>query len=64
MQDTEFPGVVARPVGEFKSTTDFQYQLLRCNVDLLKVLPFAEYFNRGVFLRFIPFHRFNIYVAI
>ncbi|XP_040574938.1 CCR4-NOT transcription complex subunit 7 isoform X2 [Lepeophtheirus salmonis] len=36
--DTEFPGVVARPIGEFKSTTDYQYQLLRCNVDLLKII--------------------------
>ncbi|KAL1434821.1 hypothetical protein MTO96_001714 [Rhipicephalus appendiculatus] len=29
--DTEFPGVVARPIGEFRSTADYQYQLLRCN---------------------------------
>jgi len=36
--DTEFPGVVARPLGEFRSTSDYQYQLLRCNVDLLKVI--------------------------
>ena len=25
--DTEFPGVVARPIGEFKSTSDYQYQV-------------------------------------
>ena len=37
-QDTEFPGVVARPVGEFKNNSDFQFQLLRCNVDLLKII--------------------------
>lgn len=36
--DTEFPGVVARPVGEFRSTADYQYQLLRCNVDLLRII--------------------------
>jgi CCR4-NOT transcription complex subunit 7/8 len=36
--DTEFPGVVARPIGDFKSTADYQYQLLRCNVDLLKII--------------------------
>ncbi|VDO96582.1 unnamed protein product [Soboliphyme baturini] len=36
--DTEFPGVVARPIGEFRSSTDYQYQLLRCNVDLLKLI--------------------------
>ena len=37
-QDSEFPGVVAKPIGEFISTADFQYQLLRCNVDLLKII--------------------------
>lgn len=37
-QDTEFPGVVVRPIGEFRSTVDYQYQLLRCNVDLLKII--------------------------
>ncbi|XP_054708919.1 CCR4-NOT transcription complex subunit 7-like isoform X2 [Uloborus diversus] len=36
--DTEFPGVVARPIGEFRSTGEYQYQLLRCNVDLLKII--------------------------
>lgn len=38
VQDTEFPGVVAKPIGEFVSNADFQYQLLRCNVDLLKII--------------------------
>jgi len=36
--DTEFPGVVARPIGEFRTKSDYQYQLLRCNVDMLKVI--------------------------
>lgn len=36
--DTEFPGVVARPLGEFRSSADYQYQLLRCNVDLLRII--------------------------
>lgn len=36
--DTEFPGVVARPIGEFRSAADYQYQLLRCNVDLLHII--------------------------
>ncbi|CAK9301402.1 unnamed protein product [Gordionus sp. m RMFG-2023] len=36
--DTEFPGVVARPIGNFKSVSDYQYQLLRCNVDLLNII--------------------------
>jgi|TARA_B110000208_G_C11718759_1_gene412033 CCR4-NOT transcription complex subunit 7/8 len=35
--DTEFPGVVARPLGEF-SRTDFHFQSLRCNIDLLRVI--------------------------
>jgi len=36
--DTEFPGVVARPIGEFRSSADYQYQTLRCNVNLLKII--------------------------
>jgi len=36
--DTEFPGVVARPVGDFSNSADYQYQTLRCNVDLLKLI--------------------------
>jgi len=44
--DTEFPGVVARPIGEFKSTSEYQYQLLRCNVDLLKIIQLGlTFFN-------------------
>ena len=36
--DTEFPGVVARPIGSFKSSSDYHYQTLRCNVDLLRII--------------------------
>ncbi|KAJ2229442.1 CCR4-NOT core DEDD RNase subunit [Coemansia sp. RSA 1722] len=36
--DTEFPGVVARPIGQFSSTSDYHYQLLRCNVDMLNII--------------------------
>ncbi|KAG6889812.1 hypothetical protein C0992_003927 [Termitomyces sp. T32_za158] len=36
--DTEFPGVVARPIGAFKTSSDFHYQTMRCNVDLLKII--------------------------
>jgi len=36
--DTEFPGVVARPVGCFKDSHDYHYQTLKCNVDLLKII--------------------------
>eukprot|EP01125_Pyxidicula_operculata_P000340 TRINITY_DN10390_c0_g1_i1.p1 TRINITY_DN10390_c0_g1~~TRINITY_DN10390_c0_g1_i1.p1 ORF type:complete len:302 (-),score=47.12 TRINITY_DN10390_c0_g1_i1:684-1589(-) len=36
--DTEFPGVVAHPVGNFSSSNknNYNYQTLRCNVDMLK----------------------------
>lgn len=36
--DTEFPGVVARPYGTFRSHTDYLYQTLKCNVDLLRLI--------------------------
>ncbi|MBW0472281.1 hypothetical protein O181_011996 [Austropuccinia psidii MF-1] len=36
--DTEFPGVVARPIGNFKTPSDYHYQTLRCNVDLLRII--------------------------
>ncbi|KND05046.1 CCR4-NOT core DEDD family RNase subunit POP2 [Spizellomyces punctatus DAOM BR117] len=36
--DTEFPGVVARPIGNFRTSADYHYQTLRCNVDLLKII--------------------------
>ena len=37
-KDTEFPGVVARPMGKFAGTADYHYQTMRCNVDLLQVI--------------------------
>ncbi len=36
--DTEFPGIVARPLGSFRTQSEFAYQTLRCNVDLLKII--------------------------
>lgn len=36
--DTEFPGIVAKPIGDFKSASDYQYQLLQTNVNLLKLI--------------------------
>ncbi|KAI5151075.1 CCR4-NOT transcription complex subunit 7/8 [Enteropsectra breve] len=37
--DTEFPGVVAKPLGAFKnSSSSFSYQQLRCNVDILNII--------------------------
>ena len=38
--DTEFPGVVARPIGEFKSTSDYQYQVQ--SVFIFIVLSFCS----------------------
>ncbi|KAI9687607.1 MAG: hypothetical protein M1822_002217 [Bathelium mastoideum] len=36
--DTEFPGVVARPIGNFPTKADYHYQTVRCNADLLKII--------------------------
>ena len=33
--------MVARPIGNFKSSSDFHYQTVRCNVDLLKIIQFG-----------------------
>lgn len=38
VKDTEFPGIVARPIGQFTTRADYHYQTLRCNVDLLKMI--------------------------
>lgn len=44
VQDTEFPGVVARPIGQFRTSSDYHYQTLRCNVDLLKIIQLGVTF--------------------
>ncbi|RWS20944.1 CCR4-NOT transcription complex subunit 7-like isoform X1, partial [Leptotrombidium deliense] len=36
--ETTFPGFVARPIGEFRSTSEYKYQVLQCNVNLLKIM--------------------------
>lgn len=36
--DTEFPGIVAKPIGSFSSMDEYKYQLVKCNVDLLKMI--------------------------
>jgi hypothetical protein len=38
LQDTEFPGTVARPTDADQSAHDYQYKTLKCNVDLLKII--------------------------
>lgn len=36
--DTEFPGVVAKPLGNFSTMDEYRYQQIKCNVDLLKLI--------------------------
>lgn len=43
--DTEFPGVVVRPVGVFKNEGDYNYQTLRANVDMLKLIQLGLTFS-------------------
>ena len=45
LQDTEFPGVVARPIGQFTGNADYHYQTLRCNCDLLKIIQLGLTFT-------------------
>ncbi|KAJ7538523.1 hypothetical protein O6H91_11G052700 [Diphasiastrum complanatum] len=43
--DTEFPGVVVRPVGMFKNSGEYHYQTLRANVDMLKLIQLGLTFS-------------------
>lgn len=43
--DTEFPGVVVRSVGVFKSTAEYHYHTLKSNVDLLKLIQLGFTFS-------------------
>lgn len=43
--DTEFPGIVARPHGEQGVTSDYTYQMLKCNVDMLKMIQLGLTFT-------------------
>lgn len=36
--DVKFPGIVTRPIGTFHSTSEFHYQTLRSNIDLVEPL--------------------------
>jgi len=51
--DTEFPGVVARPLGCFKNAHDYHYQTLKVNVDLLKLIQLGLTFCNA-HGRFLP----------
>ena len=44
-KDTEFPGIVARPIGAFKNSNDYHYQTLRTNVDLLRIIQLGITFS-------------------
>jgi len=44
--DTEFPGVVAKPIGDAYAS-GYQYQTLQCNVDLLKIIQLGISFCDG-----------------
>uniref|UniRef100_A0A1D1Y9E4 poly(A)-specific ribonuclease n=1 Tax=Anthurium amnicola TaxID=1678845 RepID=A0A1D1Y9E4_9ARAE len=43
--DTEFPGIVLRPVGSFKNNSDYNYQTLKANVDHLKLIQLGLTFS-------------------
>ncbi|EYU21723.1 hypothetical protein ABFS83_09G081400 [Erythranthe nasuta] len=43
--DTEFPGIVLRPVGTFRSANDYHYQTLKDNVNLLKLIQLGLTFS-------------------
>lgn len=43
--DTEFPGVVLRPVGNFNHIHEYNYQTLKDNVDMLKLIQLGLTFS-------------------
>ncbi|CCI48565.1 hypothetical protein ABG067_007208 [Albugo candida] len=59
--DTEYPGVVARPIGSFTTSSNYQYQTLRCNVDLLRIIQLGvAFFNEdGTYINDCPVWQFN-----
>lgn len=43
--DTEFPGIVVRPVGNFKTASEFHYYTLKSNVDILNLIQLGLTFS-------------------
>lgn len=43
--DTEFPGIVCRPLGNFKSSSDYHYATLKANVDMLALIQLGLTFS-------------------
>lgn len=61
VQDTEFPGVVVRPVGTFSSSVDYHYKTMQCNVNLLNLIQVGITFanERGELADGCPTWQFN-----
>lgn len=47
--DTEFPGIVATPLGTFRNKEDFHYQMLFCNVNMLKLIQVGLIYSQYQF---------------
>lgn len=45
LQDTEFPGIVAKPSGVYRSPSEYHYITLKCNVNLLKIIQLGLTFS-------------------
>lgn len=43
--DTQFPGLVARPTGPFSDYEEYNYQTLKCNIDLTRVIQIGLTFS-------------------
>lgn len=43
--DTEFPGVVVKPTATFRTPAEFQYSMVKMNVDLLRVIQIGLTFS-------------------
>lgn len=43
--ETHFPGIVSRPTGHFRDHAEYNYQMLKCNVDLVKVIRISFTFS-------------------
>ncbi|KAL3840636.1 hypothetical protein ACJIZ3_025277 [Penstemon smallii] len=43
--DTEFPGIVLKPLGNFKTLSEYHFHTLRANVDVLKLIQLGLTFS-------------------
>ncbi|KAL1221209.1 putative CCR4-associated factor 1 [Cardamine amara subsp. amara] len=43
--DTEFPGIVCKPVGTFKTNTEYHYETLKTNVNMLNIIQLGLTFS-------------------